>query len=52
MGLFNLIVLTSFVDVFVGVLVLCVGVCIDVGPSNATERAWISPARATVEAPI
>ena len=26
--------------------------CIDVGPSNATERAWISAARAAVEAPI
>ena len=34
----------------------CVGLlvcgCIDVGPSNATERAWSSAARAAAEAPI
>ena len=31
---------------------VCLVVCIDVGPSNATERAWISAARAAVAAPI
>ena len=46
-GSFILIVLSS--HVCIGVLVC---ECIDVGPSNATERAWISAARATVEAPI
>ena len=46
------IVLTFLVGLlvcsFVGVLVCG---CIDVGPSNATERAWISAARAAAEAP-
>ena len=42
--LFNKIVLTSLVG-----LLVCG--CIDVGPSNSTERAWISAARAAVEAP-
>ena len=31
---------------------VCLVVCIDVGPSNATERAWISAASVAVEAPI
>ena len=51
MGLFNKIILTSLVVGVLGVGV-SVGVCIDVGPSNATERAGISTARAAVEAPI
>ena len=38
-GLFNLIVLPLLVC-------WCIGVCIDVDPSNATERAFISAARA------
>ena len=34
------------------VLPLLVCWCIDVGPSNATERAWISPLVTSVKAPI
>ena len=44
-GLFNLIILSSLVCVWV---CWCSCVRIDVGPSNATERAWISAASAAV----
>ena len=33
-------------------VLVCIGVCIDVGPSNAAERAWILAAKAAVAAPI
>ena len=43
-GLFDKIVLYSLVC-------WCVGVCFDVRPLNATERAWISPLVTSVEVP-
>ena len=47
-GLFNKTVLSSLVCAR-----WCICVCIDVvGPSNATERAWVSAASAALEAPI